>query len=85
MPALQSSAEFNEILERNLPLSEGPIESTASLVDLGLDSLGTVSLVMELEEGLGIAFPDQLLTAETFASAEALWTVVEKLVAECSG
>lgn len=72
--------EFDAILLQHLPLGEGSIDGTARLADLGLDSLGTVSLVMELEERLDISIPDDMLIPETFASADALWAVVSGLV-----
>jgi acyl carrier protein len=51
----------------------------ARLSDLGLNSLGTVRLVMDIEDTLGISIPDELLVMETFASAEALWSVIAGL------
>lgn len=80
MSVPQWPAEFEEILQRHLPLSDGPIDGSALLADLGLDSLGTVSLVMELEDSMDIAIPDDLLVAETFTSADSLWAAVSSLL-----
>ncbi len=82
MSTTQWSPEFDEILRRHLPLQDGPIDAATPLADLGLDSLGTVSLVMELEEALGIAIPDELLVPDTFASAQSLWSAVAHLMEE---
>ncbi|MFC0436892.1 phosphopantetheine-binding protein [Kutzneria buriramensis] len=74
-------AAFADILARHLPLAEGPVPGDAALSDLGLDSLGTVSLVMELEDSLDIAIPDELLVAETFHTAATLWAATSDLLA----
>jgi acyl carrier protein len=79
-PASRWSAEFEEILRRHLPLGNGSLEGSAILADLGLDSLATVSLVIELEEGLDISIPDDLLVPATFVSADALWSAVSSLL-----
>ncbi|MFG3309794.1 acyl carrier protein [Streptomyces wuyuanensis] len=71
--------EFDEILRRNLPLSNGPVSADTSLSNLGLDSLATVSLVIDLEEGLGVSIPDSLLVAKTFETADTLWSVIASL------
>lgn len=81
MSTVEWSSEFDEVLKRNLPLHTGPVNPAARLADLGLDSLGTVSLVMELEDGMGISIPDELLVAETFETANTLWIAVKSLVA----
>lgn len=66
-------------------LDEGAeLPPTARLADLGLDSLSTVNLLIELEEQLEIMIPDELLTMTTFATAADLWAVVEPLTAEPS-
>jgi acyl carrier protein len=73
-------AAFEEILARHLPLAEGDVPRDAALSDLGLDSLGTVSLVMELEDSLDISIPDELLVAETFQTAATLWAATSDLL-----
>lgn len=52
----------------------------ADLRSLGLDSLRTVELVVRLEDGFDVLFPDDALTPETFATPMALWAVVSGLV-----
>ena len=49
------------------------------LADLGLDSLATVGLLVDVEESFGVEFPDEALTADTFATAASLWSVVAGL------
>jgi len=59
-----------------------PIDPDVSLTKLGLDSMETVGLVVSIESQYGVTFPDETLTADTFASARALWAVVGKLADE---
>lgn len=73
---------FEGILRRHLPLIDGrELNADVRLADLGLDSLGMVGMVMDLEESFAITIPDDLLAQETFASAASLWAVISKLQA----
>lgn len=73
-------AEFEEILRRYLPFAgPEPIRPEHRLAELGLDSLGTVSMLLDVEEGFDISVPDELLIAETFATAGGLWATIEKV------
>ncbi|OLF13977.1 phosphopantetheine-binding protein [Actinophytocola xinjiangensis] len=74
-------AEFDKLLRTYLPLlSDGsPLTASTSLPDLGLDSMSTVGLLLDVEELYGVRIPDDQLRAETFASAAALWSVVANL------
>jgi acyl carrier protein len=65
---------YTSLLRAHLPYSgSGPLEKTAKLADLGLDSLGLIQLLVDLEEEFAVEFPDDLLTAETFESVMSLW------------
>jgi acyl carrier protein len=81
MSTTEWSPAFEAILARHLPLADGSIDPHALLADLGLDSLGTVSLVMALEDELDVAIPDELLVVETFRTATELWAAVAGLLA----
>lgn len=48
---------------------------------LGLDSLESIDLLMDLETEFGTAIPDEKITVETFATVANLLRVVE----ECAG
>ncbi|GAA3028199.1 acyl carrier protein [Actinokineospora globicatena] len=75
------SAEFERVLRGYLPL-HGPdarLRPDDSLADLGLDSMATVGLLVDVEEEFGIALADDDLTDQTFASPAALWAVVDRL------
>lgn len=60
--------------------SDGVLEPSTSLRELGLDSLKTVELVVRIEDEFDVIFPDEALTFETFATPRALWAVVEGLL-----
>ncbi|WP_158541770.1 acyl carrier protein [Streptomyces sp. MOE7] len=63
-------AAVSEVVLRNAPdraslASAGP---DAPLPEHGFDSLGVVRLLVDLEETLGVTFPSDAVTAETFGS-----------------
>jgi acyl carrier protein len=59
-----------------LPADE-ELPSDASLKSLGLDSMQAVELIFDLEDELGVALPDEAMTAQTFATAASLWAAVD--------
>lgn len=72
---------FQDTLLSHLPYAEGDVlTATDDLAALGLDSMGVVQLLGDLEESFGIEMPDELLTEDTFATAGSLWTAVADLV-----
>ncbi|MGK5627821.1 phosphopantetheine-binding protein [Streptomyces sp. URMC 123] len=72
---------FEEVLRPLLPLlPEGePLGAELDLRAAGLDSLGTVELLTNLEYAYDVEVPDELLTFEIFASPAALWKVISSL------
>jgi acyl carrier protein len=72
---------FESVVRANVPVlaASDPLLPSASLYDLGLDSMGTIQLLLELEETFAVTFPDDALKPETFATPEALWRVVHAL------
>lgn len=75
---------FEGVLRPNLPLLAASVglAPDASLAALGLDSLQTVSLLVELEETYEVVVPDDALTAETFASPTSLWEQISALLSQ---
>ncbi len=57
------------------------IDAEADLWQSGLDSLGSVSLMVALEDEFDIEFPDTLLTRDTFSSVNRIVAAVNNLVA----
>ncbi|MGE8126293.1 acyl carrier protein [Methylobacterium sp. NPDC080182] len=51
-----------------------------SLFDLGLDSFGSVQLMLGLEERFSIEFPDELLNRKSFSSIRAIREAVSTLI-----
>jgi acyl carrier protein len=72
---------FDKVLRMNLDLPAdrlpGPDEPLASY---GLDSMRTVSLLVDLEQAFGVTFADEMLVPATFATAGALWAALSQLL-----
>ncbi|WP_052845421.1 acyl carrier protein [Streptomyces sp. NRRL S-31] len=49
------------------------------LHDRGVDSLGIVGLIVDIERTLGVRFPAALITADTFASVRSVAAAVHGL------
>ena len=75
------NAQLDTILRRYLVLvpdgRDVPLET--ELPALGLDSMSALTLVLELEEIFDISFPDSVLNASTFRSANSLENVIQVL------
>ncbi|MDX2525276.1 phosphopantetheine-binding protein [Streptomyces europaeiscabiei] len=71
--------EFEKIVREQLLLlsPSDPIPLDRSLFELGLDSVGAVTLLAELEDTFGIEFDDELLDVELFSTVTHLWRAVE--------
>ena len=70
-----------EILEE---IEDGVDYNTCTtLIDDGiLDSLAIISLVAEIEEEFDIQIPTVQIIPENFNSAQAIWTLIEKIEEE---
>ncbi|MEU9191196.1 phosphopantetheine-binding protein [Streptomyces sp. NPDC048484] len=73
--------KFEEILRTLLPFlpAAEPLDGSAELVDLGLDSMGKVELLAALEGHYGVRFVDDALNAASFASADVLWKTLSEM------
>lgn len=77
------SGPFEELVRGQLAIpGHRELRPGEALADLGLDSLGTVTLLMELEEAYGVVFTDDMLVPTTFATAGALWSSLASLISE---
>ncbi|MGO9078421.1 MAG: phosphopantetheine-binding protein [Streptosporangiaceae bacterium] len=81
-PAVPWDSQYEEILRPHLPAAApvDPLRSTDDLRELGLDSMGTIHLLLDLESRYRITFPDELLNADTFASVGGLWSALAPLI-----
>lgn len=73
--------DYEPLLRPYLPLlgSERALSPEDRLSDLGLDSLGTVGLLIEMEDTFAVSIPDEFLTNATFDTAASLRLVIEAL------
>lgn len=72
---------FEDLLRgvlRLLPPDE-PLRPDLDMASAGLDSLGTVELLVSLEDVYDIMIPDTQLTPEIFGTPDSLWKVVSPL------
>jgi acyl carrier protein len=78
---------YEKVLRPHLPYANADraLAPTDGLADLGLDSLETIALLLDLEAEYAITFPDELLTNETFSTVGALWAAIAPLVDDRSG
>ncbi|MFD0635645.1 acyl carrier protein [Catenulispora yoronensis] len=53
---------------------------TATLADLGLDSMTAIELVLAIEDTFGVPFPEDLLVRETFSTLAELAAIVEAMI-----
>ena len=56
------------------------LQNDSDLYDAGLTSLVTVNLLLAIEDGFDIEFPDELLSRQTFQSIDALAEAVDSLL-----
>jgi len=77
-PSSSWPSRFEAVLRQYLPfLDEGePLDPAAWLTDLGLDSLGVVSLLSELADGFGLMLDEESLDPALFATPASLWAAV---------
>ncbi len=73
--------DFESLLRKHLKyLPESDfLDADRALQDYGLDSMASVSLLLEIEDTYDIVMPDKYLVEATFSTAHALWNVVEQL------
>lgn len=77
-----TSQDIREILATNevlAPVAE-QIGDDDSLFDRGLDSFGSVQLMLALEERFGIEFPDEFLTRRSFSTIRAIRETVSAVL-----
>jgi acyl carrier protein len=74
--------KLQEILRPRLRfLQEGDaVPMDEDLGKLGLDSMASIDLLMDIESQLGVQIPDEMMTVDTFATVNHLLAVIEKLV-----
>lgn len=72
---------FCKTLLAHLPYAASDeLTATDDLAALGLDSMGVVQLLTDIEETYGLELPDELLSEETFMTVGSLWEAVSEVV-----
>lgn len=72
---------FRKTLLAHLPYADtADLTAADDLTALGLNSMGVVQLLTDLEETFGLELPDELITEDTFGTVGSLWDVVGRLV-----
>ncbi len=75
-------SDFQDILRRHLPFSDaGELSEDDDLSDLGLDSMGLVALMADIEDSYDVELPDEFVAETTFATVGSLWRAVLALPA----
>jgi acyl carrier protein len=80
MPETTWSPEFEKTLRTHLPLLPDTevLRPDASLTALGLDSMATVALLVEVEDLFDVSLPDEDITEEAFETPSTLWSLIER-------
>lgn len=86
MSTFEIPQEFQEILRPHLPYANsGDLAAEDELAALGLDSMGVVQLLADLEDRYELELPDDILNEETFATVGSLWLVLSSLLLASDG
>jgi acyl carrier protein len=76
------NSTIREILSKfgQLPVAVDTIADDADLYAAGLSSFASVQLMLGLEDGFDIEFPDSMLNRKSFASISAIETTVKAIL-----
>ncbi|MEZ8656721.1 phosphopantetheine-binding protein [Vibrio splendidus] len=67
-----------EIVSKYTPKSD--FRSSEPLEELGIDSMSTIDMILELEDIMNVAIPDNLLTEESFKSVDQITKTISMLL-----
>jgi acyl carrier protein len=81
MTAADLTPKLQEILRSKLRFlsADAAVPMDEDLGKLGLDSMASIDLLMEIEHQLGLQIPDEMMTVDTFSTGNHLLAVIEKL------
>ncbi|MGC5015558.1 phosphopantetheine-binding protein [Streptosporangium sp. DT93] len=78
---LEIPDRFQSILRAHLPYAEtGGLTARDELSALGLDSMGVVRLLVDIENRYAVELPDEILDEATFATVGSLWGALSMLM-----
>lgn len=80
------NAKIREILGKygRLPIDIATLGDDADLHAAGLTSFASVELMMALEEGFDVEFPDKMMNRRNFASVSAIESALKSLQTEAA-
>lgn len=70
---------LSQIVQSQLFDSTQPLVTDQNLFDSGLESMGIMQLIIQIEERIGVAIDDSEITRENFTSVATLAAMVERL------
>ncbi len=81
-PLTEWNEQFEALVRLALPYLEDsdPLLAETELVDFGLNSVGMVGLIADLESEFGLVVPEEHLNRGTFRTAGGLWALVARLL-----
>jgi acyl carrier protein len=73
--------KVREILRSHarLPIDPSTLSEGADLYDAGMTSHASVNVMLALEEGFDVEFPDRMLTRSVFASIDSICAAIGQL------
>lgn len=71
------TATVRDLVARRATATEVP--TAVPLADLGVDSLGIVGLIVDLEQAFGIRLPATMISSETFHSVDSIAAAIRTL------
>jgi acyl carrier protein len=77
-------ADFEQIVRARCARMEAssPLPAEVPLTALGVDSLGMLTLIVQLEETFEVMFPDEALAGDALLTPQSAWATVHGLLAE---
>lgn len=75
---------YKQVLDKYIKISKPEITGHESFQDLGIDSMSSINLLVELEELLGVEVAPEYLTEDTFSAVGKLWDVFAELLRQHS-
>jgi acyl carrier protein len=75
-------SKIRDILEKHgrLSTSVETLKDESDLYHAGLTSLATVGLMLALEDGFDVEFPDSMLSRKTFGSIDMINDAIDELL-----
>lgn len=64
----------------NPTINEDSLEE--NFIDIGLDSLASINLLLDVEEYYNIEISDEMLATEIFKNPKSLWIAIQSLLLE---